>query len=233
MGTDNLFSKRKGARKKRKENIREIAPYRYLIVCEGEKTEPNYFRGIKRKVEERYKDKVDVKNKIELDIEGTGRNTEDLVEYAVKIRSLSEIPYGHTWVIFDKDDFSDRQFNNAIFNALKNNISIGWSNNAIELWFLLHFEYLNSAIHRYQYNEKLDRYFSEKHINSGRYEKNLEDIFEILCTHGDLKLAIKRSRTLQDYFKEQHIKLPAQMNPCTTVHELVEELLSYLEQVSK
>ncbi|MBZ4647442.1 MAG: RloB protein, partial [Clostridia bacterium] len=51
MGSDDLFKKRKGAKKKRKESIRERAPYRYLIVCEGGKTEPNYFEGIKRKVE--------------------------------------------------------------------------------------------------------------------------------------------------------------------------------------
>lgn len=117
MGTDDLFKKRKGAKRKRKEAIRDIVPYRYLIVCEGKKTEPNYFQGIKRKIEVKYKDKVDVKNKVELDIEGTGRNTKDLVEYAIRLRSLSEIPYGHTWVVFDKDSFSDEQFNNAIFMA--------------------------------------------------------------------------------------------------------------------
>ncbi len=229
MGTDDFFSKRKGARKKRGENIREITPYRYLIVCEGEKTEPNYFYGIKKKIEIRYKDKVEIKNKINLDIEGTGRNTEDLVEYAIEMRSLSEIPYGHTWVIFDKDDFTAEQFNSAIFNANRNNINVGWSNNAIELWFLLHFEYLNSAIHRYQYNGKLDRYFKEKNINNAKYEKNLINIFEILCQYGDIQQAIERSKKLQAYFKEQHINIPALMDPCTTINELVEELLPYME----
>jgi hypothetical protein len=68
MGTDDLFKKRRGEKKRRSENIRCIAPYRYLIVCEGEETEPNYFRGIKEKIEKVYRDKIDVKSKIELDI---------------------------------------------------------------------------------------------------------------------------------------------------------------------
>ena len=146
MESDDLFKKRKGAKKKRKESIRERVPYRYLIVCEGGKTEPNYFEGIKRKVEVKYRDKIDVKNKIELEIKGTGRNTENLVDYTIKLRSLSEIPYGHTWVVFDKDDFTDEQFNNAIRKAENSNINVAWSNESIEMWFVLHFEYLHSAI---------------------------------------------------------------------------------------
>ncbi|NLD50826.1 MAG: RloB domain-containing protein [Clostridiaceae bacterium] len=124
MGTDDLFKKRRGEKKKRSENIRRIAPYRYLIVCEGEETEPNYFRGIKDRIEKVYKDKIDVKSKIELDIKGTGRNTEDLVDFAIMIRSLSAIPYGHVWVVFDKDDFSDEQFNNSIVKAKQNGINV-------------------------------------------------------------------------------------------------------------
>lgn len=229
MGTDDLFKRRKGARKKRKENSREIAPYRYLIVCEGKKTEPNYFNGIKRKIELKYRDRINVKNTVELDVQGTGRNTEDLVEYAIRIRSLSEIPYGNTWVVFDKDSFSDEQFNNAIFMAKRNGIYVAWSNEAIELWFLLHFEYLNSAIHRYQYIDKLNEYFRLMNINNGRYEKNLENIYEILCKYGELKEAIRRSKMLQNCCEEQEISSLASMNPCTTVNRLVEELLPYME----
>lgn len=152
MGTDDLF-RRRGIKKKRKENVRERAPYRYLIVCEGKKTEPNYFEGIRKRLNEKHTNKIDVKAQIELDIEGTGRNTEDLVNYAKKIRSLSESPYGHVWVVFDRDDFTHEQFNNAIAKAQSADMNVGWSNEAIELWFILHFEYLNSAIHRYQYIE--------------------------------------------------------------------------------
>ncbi|MBZ4647275.1 MAG: hypothetical protein PWR27_2200 [Petroclostridium sp.] len=60
-----------------------------MIVCEDKKAEPNYFQDIKRKIETKYRDEIDVRYKIELDIQGTGRNTENLVDYAIKFRSLS------------------------------------------------------------------------------------------------------------------------------------------------
>ncbi len=49
MGTDNLFHKRrakKAADLKRKKAIRQPYP-KVLVVCEGEKTEPRYFAGLK------------------------------------------------------------------------------------------------------------------------------------------------------------------------------------------
>lgn len=51
---DQLFKKRQGKKQHRKEFIRDIAPFRYLIVCEGEKTEPFYFEGIKKLINEKY-----------------------------------------------------------------------------------------------------------------------------------------------------------------------------------
>ncbi len=45
MGTDNLFHEHKAKKLARQKANRK--PYdKVLIVCEGEKTEPNYFRGL-------------------------------------------------------------------------------------------------------------------------------------------------------------------------------------------
>lgn len=228
MGTDNLFRKRRGIKKRRKENIRERAPYRYLIVCEGGKTEPNYFEGIRKMLDEKHKDKIDVKVRIELDIEGTGRNTEDLLNYAKKISSLSEILYGHVWLIFDRDDSTCEQFNNTITKAQNADMEVGWSNEAIELWFLLHFEYLDSAIHRYKYIDKLNHYFKKHGIGKGKYEKNLDNIFEILSEYGDINQAIRNAEKLREFYREQEVDNEFYMNPCTTVDQLVGELLGYL-----
>ena len=41
------------SRKDRLKSKRQ-APANYLIVCEGKKTEPNYFNGLKRKINEKY-----------------------------------------------------------------------------------------------------------------------------------------------------------------------------------
>lgn len=227
---DQLYKKRQGIKKQRKEAIRKIAPYRYLIVCEGSETEPKYFEGIKRIINSKYGDKIKVlKTKVDrIDIDGTGRNTESLVKYTIKKRRDALIPYGHIWCVFDRDSFSDQQFNNAISMCETHNIGAAWSNESVELWFLLHFEYLNSGITRGKYIEKLDKYFELYGVNGGKYEKNLEDIYEILVEHGDMEEAIKNAKKLKQLYRCGIT--PSNMKPATTVDELVVELFEYLEQ---
>lgn len=231
MGSDDFFKHRKGNKKKRKEESKKLAPYRYLIVCEGTKTEPYYFQGIKRLIDQKYEDTVTIKErKFNINIVGTGRNTEDLVNFTIeeidKAKSLGELPYGNIWVVFDKDDFTEHQFNNAITQAKRNDYKVAWSNEAIELWFLLYFEYLQSSVHRSQYIDKLNEYFCI--FGLGKYEKNLKNIYEILNEFGNLDNAIANAKRLRKLYVQRQILKPAQMNPCTTVDILVEELLNII-----
>ena len=69
--------------RKSKLKSKKLAPANYLIVCEGKKTEPNYFKGLKKRINDKYGRKVDVLIP-EIDIKGTGRNTTDLVNYTDK-----------------------------------------------------------------------------------------------------------------------------------------------------
>lgn len=227
---DQFFKKRQGQKIQRKEAIKEIAPFRYLIVCEGEKTEPLYFEGIKKLINEKYGHKIVIKSvKAErIDIHGAGRNTEDLVRFAIDKRKSAEIPYGHVWCVFDKDSFTDQQFNGAIKEAEDNDIKSAWSNEAIELWFILHFEYLTSGISRELYITKLNTYFKALSINHGKYEKNLENIYEMLTNHGDVTLAIKHAKRLENSYRETDT--PSIRKPATKVYALVEELLEYLKE---
>ena len=50
----------KSTSRKDKVKSKRLAPANYLIVCEGKKTEPNYFNGLRKKIKEKYGDKVDV-----------------------------------------------------------------------------------------------------------------------------------------------------------------------------
>jgi hypothetical protein len=234
MGSAELFRKRKGNKKERKENIKKMAPYRYLIVCEGEKTEPNYFQGIKRRINNSYSDRIKVKERLDIDIKGIGKNTGNLVSFVEtlldevgRMESQGVVPYGHVWIIFDKDDFPDDQFNNAIDRAEARGYHAGWSNESMELWFLLHFEFLNSGIRRNQYVEKLNEYFKRNNINKGKYEKNMSGIFDVLVQHGDVNKAIERSRDLYSRHMQQGTKSKAKMKPANTVYQLIEELGQY------
>lgn len=46
--------------------------------------------------------------------------------------------FNFCWIVFDKDDYQD--FDEAIEFAGKNGFEVAYSNQAFELWFLLHFK---------------------------------------------------------------------------------------------
>ncbi len=224
---DEFFRRRKGRKKKRGEAIRQPEPDRYLIVTEGEETETNYFEGMKRKINAQYANRI---TQIRIDIEGTGRNTNSLVHFVEKIMNRSVNPYSRIWVVFDKDDFSDDQFNSAIAQAESKGYQVGWTNEAFELWFLLHFEYLNSGISREQYIEKLTGYLSSRGVlkKGDKYDKNMAYIYEILMEHGDMERAIGNCKKLIEMHEANGEHSYARMNPASTVYKLVEELKEYL-----
>ncbi|MBN4056603.1 MAG: hypothetical protein COA82_12965 [Alkaliphilus sp.] len=226
--------KRKMEKKKRKEGSKLAQPEKYLIICEGEKTEPNYFEGIKKKIEEKYD------RRIHIETEGTGRNTLSLLEYAkafVVSKSKNGELYDHVWLVYDLDDFPRDNFDNtADATEALNKVNaadedspkwhVAWSNQCIELWFLLHFNYYNSNISRREYFEKLAEIFKDR--AETKYEKNDQKVFEFLSEHGDLEFAINNAKRLCE---ESKGKSPSQMVPATTVYKLVEKLLPHFKEI--
>ena len=65
-----------------------------------------------------------------------------------------------------------------------------WTNEAFELWFLLHFQYLDVPISRDAYISKLENLIQKRlNDNSFRYNKNDPSFYNILKDHGDDVLA--------------------------------------------
>ena len=89
----------------------------------------------------------------EVTIEGKGQGTVSLIKETIAIRDKSNKEFDRVWAVFDKDDFND--FNDAIQLAKKNHILCAWSNESFELWYYLHFQYLDTGISRSQYIEKM------------------------------------------------------------------------------
>ncbi|PSB53762.1 RloB domain-containing protein [filamentous cyanobacterium Phorm 6] len=184
----------------------------FLIVCEGEKTEPNYFRRFP----------VDTKV-INLDIRGEGRNTNSLVTKAIKLKNDTEFDEtDRFWCVFDRDknpkNPNDSQnFNSAITLARNNGIDVAYSNDAFELWYLLHFDFHNTGISRQRYQNMLTNKLGHK------YQKNSETIYEELKSKQ--QDAIKHAKLLLQTYDRPN---PETDNPSTTVHLLVEELNSFM-----
>jgi hypothetical protein len=190
------------ARNKRKVSIKEVKKA-ILIYCEGEKTEPNYFHALCKSL-----------NISNVEVNGCGKNTDSLVEDAIKIRKNKYSGYDQIWCVFDRDSFPAQNFNRAIQIASNNNIEVAYSNEAFELWYLLHFNYIDSALSRTLYQKKLTECLGE------RYEKNSKDMYEKI--KGRQSTAIINSENLLISYRGTFN--PENCNPCTTVHCLVEEL---------
>lgn len=193
----------------------------YLIVCEGTKTEPNYFKSLKKELPQ------GVVTACQIDIEGTGRNTQTLIDEAIRLRSEYEDSSGRKldklWVVFDRDSFVSNDFNNAINRCRELNPEIGcaWSNEAFELWYLLHFNFYNNAVSRKNYQDLIEENFHNRGLIGYVYQKNSEEMFKLLEQYGNRAQALKWAKTLKERYATYDY---ANHNPCTMVYLLVAEL---------
>lgn len=227
MGSDDLFKKRREARKKRKHDFKEPKPNSYLIVTEGKCTEPNYFKGLIALVKKRIGGHIDVQTVPTADIYGEGCSTCALIRHTEEIVNRANIPYQNVWVVFDKDDFED--FDQAIMQGREKGFHVAWSNQCFEYWIYLHFNYNDAALHREEIYSKLSEIFKQYGINNGEYEKNDKELFDKLNEYGSVKIAIKKAKSRMSEFNEKKNK-PSEFAPGTTVHILVEELYSYIKK---
>ena len=230
MGSDNLFAKRREERKKRKENIQKQKSSNWLIVCEGTQTEPNYF---KEAIDEINKN-IDDKYKLKVKIVGKGMNTTSLVNSVDELLNniddckTSTIPFGKIFVVFDKDSFSLNSFDKAVLLCEKNGYIPLWSNQAIEYWFLLHFNYIDSKMDRCIYERKINEYFKNIGFDY-KYQKNDKEIYYKLTKYGSLEKARKNACKIH----LNHINdKPSNSESCTTVYkffDVIDERLKELE----
>lgn len=190
-------------RREGRRGIRDVATIverlRFLIVCEGMKTEPNYFRSFRVNVD--------------VEIEPAAGNTLSVVRRADELAKKEK--YDQIWCVFDRDSFPAADFDNAISSARSKGFRVAYSNEAFEIWYLLHFDNHVAALPRHQYWPILTSRLGKK------YAKNSTEIYSDL--QGSVQLAIRRAkRILSEY--DPHV--PSKDNPSTTVFELVEELLA-------
>ena len=211
---------------KRKKDFRSKRKY-YLIICEGEKTEPNYFEGLKDDLPK------GVLTAYQIDIEGTGRNTQSLIDEALRLKSRYEDehsrPIDRLWVVFDRDSFSAEEFNSAVQRCKNTKPEIGcaWSNEAFELWYLLHFHFYTHSMSRRDYQRLIEENLKPLVGDGYRYLKNSIDMYELLKEHGNIDDAIRNGKRLAETYVERQDY--AVHNPCTMVWELVEELIDLKE----
>lgn len=190
-----------------------------LIVCEGENTEPSYFNQFRL-------------SSAKVKSVGEGYNTISLVNRALELSQQGN--FDQVWCVFDKDDFNEQDFNDAIQIAKSNNFGVAYSNQAFEYWLILHFnDHQGGGMHRNDYNDRINSLIKPYKVNyEGNGSKIVEDDFFELLDGIDEKtknrrvdLAIARAERNDRQFDHTN---PAREESSTTVFRLVQELLKHL-----
>jgi hypothetical protein len=190
-----------------------------LIVCEGRNTEPSYFRQFRLYL-------------ATIKVIGHGYNTVSLVNQTIELQQQGS--YDQVWCVFDKDQNTDTQFNQAIEICKAKRFGVAYSNQAFEYWLILHFEdHQGGAMDRRDYNAKINSYINTIGFSyDGEKSKQVStEFFELMLAldhqtrKSRVKLAIERARRNYDYFDHRN---PASEESSTTVFRLVEELLNYI-----
>lgn len=202
-----------------------------LIVCEDTKTEPAYFELFKKQIPE---------DTIFLRTIGTGKDPQGVILQTIKERdllnadTLKEID--QVWAVFDIDDANENQtkrqkFINALQIAQKENVRLAHSNEAFELWLLLHLTDIPAEhpIPRARLYTQLQQEI-RKNPNYSDYEYNhrkIDPLFlSIIKKLGNESSAIRRAEKLE---QAQQGKETLLANPSTKIHHLVKELQEWIK----
>lgn len=196
---------------------------RFLIICEGENTEPSYFKSfpvITAQVESY----------------GLGRSKTSLVERAIQTLQGPPDAEREVWIVFDmdfdkgKDTAAQRaDFNRAVQFAEKQGFRVAYSNDAFELWFVFHYQLQESALTREEYYSLLSKHWTMSYERKGKGTQFCRSIYQRLQDDP------KSSQAKAIYFakmlhQRQSGEVPSDQNPCTTVYLLVDELNKHLRK---
>lgn len=146
---------------------------RFVVFCEGEKTEPGYFQSFKRSYGQTLID-VEV-------IKGVGAPmtiTERAKEAIKSQRSRGNNHYeknDEVWVVFDKDEHP--RFEEAVQMCEAVGIGVARSNPCFELWLILHVRDFDGPRDRHQMQTALGAVRPD-YDRQGSKELNFDDLIE-------------------------------------------------------
>jgi hypothetical protein len=196
MARDNSPQERQKWQLARKQQSR--ASYdRILIVSEGSKTEPNYFREIRSAYRLHTANVVVRPGELGTAPIQVVQFAQALFEHGDRHRRIQPRAFEQVYAVFDRDDhasyFDALNLAESLDGKLRNDIRQPVSLKAVasvpcfELWLLLHYEDIQAPLHRDEVVQRL-----KLHIPG--YEKGTERAFEI--TRGRLAIATQRADQL-------------------------------------
>lgn len=216
MGSEDLFHKRK-ARKNaalnRTKREREQNK-RYLIVCEGTKTEPQYLRELLSDLK--------ISPQLVRIMPNDGVTPDRIVAHAIKLYEEDKVPgdaFDKVYCVFDRDKHTTFEAAvNRIENLGEPFIAIT-STPCFEFWLLLHFAYTNQPFHAAGKKSIGDKVVAVLKTKPGfaKYTKGDKGVYTLL--KDKLDMALGHAARLR-----QHNKEIRSINPATDVDRLIQEI---------
>ncbi len=204
--------------RRRKQNTRN-ANKMFFILCEGEKTEPQYFQSLINTLN--YPEKL-----LKVKVVKTRKNTcKELVNEGKDIKGS---PKDEVWVVVDKDGYTHHP---QAFNTAKDNkIQIAFSSIAFEIWVLCHFE---KTTRQFPKSEDVIKYINTKRHFPGGYQKNDPDLYTKIKDKMT-STAFTNAKFLRNHHKSANPgKQTYTLDPYTNVDVLVQRLLDLEEEYAK
>lgn len=127
---------------------------RLLVVCEGERTEPEYLRGLQAHVRnplvhiELPPERGEPRRLVEL-----AKQLRDEARRAARRERDDHLAFDEVWCAFDRD--AHERFHEAVKMAQDNGLLLAVSNPCVELWLLLHLQDQPGAQDRHQLRRRL------------------------------------------------------------------------------
>ncbi|MFV1466493.1 RloB family protein [Idiomarina sp. HB] len=210
--------------KRRKNKEKRVKPV-FRIFCEGEKTEPLYFKGLK---EDKYPEHRSI-----IVIEDTDKNTPvQLVEQAIKSKKAG-VKGDEVWVVYDRESpakYEDELHHRARQKAEAHGINIGFSNVCFEYWILLHFQKTTTPYSNCADLEKhsgIKEYYQSIGLDYDKVQPELYDKIK-----DKVAVAIDNAKRINQQSMDcaEHGKTaPYQLNPYVDVYELLDALENYVK----
>jgi hypothetical protein len=216
MGSDDLFHKRKaraGAQLQRQKHQR-ARNKRYLVVCEGTKTEPHYFRDLL--------DDLGIRPQLVRIAPNDGVSPDRIVAHALTLHeedALKRDAFDQVYCVFDRDQHTTFdaavQHTKDLTAAGKPFVAIT-STPCFEVWFLLHFRYSDQPFHPAGRKSVGDQVVSALKTMPGfkKYGKGQKGVYAQL--NDKLADALTHAERLR-----KHGAATGSINPATDVDDLV------------
>lgn len=216
MGSDNLFHKRKAKatdslerRKAKRSSYNKV-----LVVCEGEKTEPNYFNELIQFHE---------LNTANVEIDGScGSSPKSVFERAIDLWTIEERkgdPFDRVYCVFDKDshDTYEDTLQRIAAHEPKELFHAAISVPCFEYWLLLHFKFTTKPYAATGSSSIADEVINDLKSFMPDYTKGSNDIFSSLASQ--IEFAKENSARSLKHADDNHTD-----NPTTNIHDLVNYL---------